>query len=1130
MLNLQFKSLFRRSIKTRVTLFTLTIFLVSIWVLSFYASSVMHQNMQRLLGEQQFSAVRNIAEEINDELSNGKAGLEDLARHIDDRLMARPDALLTMLEQSVFWGHMFNGGIFVTDARGTAIADVPLATGRIGTNYMDRDSVSVPLKQGITVVGRPAMGKKLGAPIFSIVAPIRDAGGRVIGTVVGTVNLGKPSFLDKISGKPFGKTGSFVLADRQRRVFVAGTDNSRAMSAFPAPGVSPSLDRIAQGYEGTLVYFNAVGVEVMASVKGIAVADWVLGITVPTAEAHAPVNDIRQNFIWVTLLLTLVVAGFTWWMLRRELTPLLTTTRFLAQAAYGSTTPLAVPVTDQNEIGQLVDSFNQLLCKLRQREEALTQSEAFKSGILNALASHVAVLDRHGVIVAVNTAWTCFAQDNGNPPGQAALRTDIGVNYLEICQNPEGPTTEGAQVAANGIRRVLQRKRPSFSLEYPCHAPGEQRWFHLMATPLGPSEEAGVVVVHTNLTEQHLNQIQLARYRDHLEEMVAQQTRRLEQSNAELRESEAQFRLLALNTSDGLAVFENNSIVYVSPTYLRLLGYEEQEEMGRGEDAIKALIHPQDTDRVLGTIFTAMQDKLQSATYTYRARHQLGHYIWREDSARFTYDEAGQPQRIYVVARDVSERVEVAEKLRETTQLLEQASEVAKLGGWEIDLNSRQVNWSAQVFRIFEREPCGLQSVEQASSQYLPDGQLKIRTAVAQALEHGTQWDLELQAVSDKGHMRWVHTRSQVKRADGIVVRVFGFIHDITADVLRRQALEQHQQSLQVCFDNQQTGVAVFSETRLLYCNPSFRQLLGYAITDSLDHLSMGSLVPSTDQNYLSARHKRAKAYGETLAPKLMKLSGKGGAVVTCLLSGSIVPWNGEPQFLASITHLGDSVRVEQEILASEERYERLLVTQLERQQEYIARDLHDSLGSRLAGVLMLLGGVAPKCPEFGAEIQMAQEQIQIASQASRTLARSLVPVDAIPGAFWRSLERLCQDYEKLANVQCQFCMEGDLEDVDAETGTHLFRIAQEALVNAVKHGHASRIEVMLEERADCLALTVVDNGTQLEVALGDTRSSNGIGLKSMQARARIIGGTFRWYVNDGGGVTVSVVWNMEPN
>jgi signal transduction histidine kinase len=305
--------------------------------------------------------------------------------------------------------------------------------------------------------------------------------------------------------------------------------------------------------------------------------------------------------------------------------------------------------------------------------------------------------------------------------------------------------------------------------------------------------------------------------------------------------------------------------------------------------------------------------------------------------------------------------------------------------------------------------------------------------------------------------------------------------------------------------------------------------LLGYAATDSLDHLSIGSLVPSADQHYIDARHKRAKAYGETLPPKLIKLSGNGGVVVTCLLSGSIVPWNGEQQFLASVSPLGDSIRVEQEIRASEERHERLLVTQLEQQQAHIARELHDSLGSRLAGVAMLLGGMGQRRPEVATEIKLALDNIQAAVEVSRTLAHNLMPVDASPGAFWRSLERLCADYSKLADVQCQFTMDGDFDDVGPDTGNQLFRIAQEALVNAVKHGHATRIEVSLEVGEDGFAMSVVDNGHQTSAPAGGVQSSSGIGLKSMQVRARSIGGELRWYVNDDGGITVSIVWGLEP-
>ncbi len=1008
-LGLQLKSLFSRSIKTRVTLFTLTIFVLSLWALSFYASSMLRQDMQRLVGEQQFSTVSLIADEIDHELSDRKLALEQIAGRIDARLMLTPSDLQALLTQQTILQSMFNGGLFVTDTQATAIADVPLSAGRIGTNYLDRDSVSVPLREGKTVIGRPAPGKKLGAPIFSIVAPIRDAKRQIIGALVGTFNLGLPNFLDRITQGKFGPSAGFLLISPNDRMIVTASDKRRIMETIPAAGQSPVMDRMMDNFESTGIFVNALGSEVMNSSRTIPIAGWRAVVTVPVAVAFAPVHHQQKRLLMATVLLTVLAGGLTWWMLRRQLAPLHSTARELSEIVQANRSSPVLPVTRLDEIGELVGSFNQLLQTLNEHEAKLRQSEAFKSGILNAMTSHIAVLDHKGVIVAVNSGWSRFALDNSQQPGQATPHTGVGVNYLDMCHGP-GDAVEGvAQQARAGILQVLQGRVPSFSLDYPCHSPSEQRWYTLVATPIGPADDVNVVITHTNITERKLDQLQLARYSGHLENMVAQQTRSLEQSNAALRDSQA--------------------------------------------------------------------------------------------------------------------------RLKTTAELLEQTGAVAKVGGWEIDLNSMRVTWSEQVFRIFEREPSGPLTLEQASRNFVPDSQAKVRAAVARAQEGGThreRWDVELQAVTDQGHLRWIHTLGQVEQTDGKVVRVFGSVHDVTESVLGRHAIEANQLSLQVCFDNQQTGVAVFSETALLYCNPAFRSLLGYAATQPMDHVSMGSLVPSTDQNYLSARHKRAKTYSETLPPKLLKLNGNGGVVVTCLVSGSIVPWNGEPQFLASVTAIGDLARVEQEIRASEDRYERLLVTQLEEQQAHIARELHDSMGSRLAGVVMLLGGIVQKHPELAADIQMALEQIQIAAQSSRAMAHSLVPVAALPGAFWRSLERLCLDYAKLAGVQCLFFMDGDFEEVDAETGNHLFRIAQEALVNAVKHGHASKIVVGLEEREDCLAMTVVDNGGQVLPQPGEGHSSRGIGLKSMQARAKIIDGAFKWYVNSEGGVTVSIVWGLE--
>ncbi|MEI8157741.1 MAG: cache domain-containing protein, partial [Burkholderiales bacterium] len=191
----------RHSLKTRVTLLTLALFVIGIWALAFYASRLLRDDMQRMLGEQQFSTVSVLAHEISDRLDDRVQALETVAKDAGPAMLVNADAVQALLVQRPLLQLMFNGGVFATGIDGTAIADLPLSAGRIGTNYFDRESVSIPLKEGKTMIGRPNIGKKLGAPIFSITAPIRDSKGKVIGALVGTINLGKPNFLDQIEQK-----------------------------------------------------------------------------------------------------------------------------------------------------------------------------------------------------------------------------------------------------------------------------------------------------------------------------------------------------------------------------------------------------------------------------------------------------------------------------------------------------------------------------------------------------------------------------------------------------------------------------------------------------------------------------------------------------------------------------------------------------------------------------------------------------------------------------------------------------------------------------------------------------------------------------------------------------------------
>jgi PAS domain S-box-containing protein len=294
-----------------------------------------------------------------------------------------------------------------------------------------------------------------------------------------------------------------------------------------------------------------------------------------------------------------------------------------------------------------------VLSDISERKQAEAQRLAnnkFRDAILDSVPSQIAVLDQTGNIVTVNQRWRDFALDNSQITGQPANHTAIGTNYLDICQTTSGGDTDGsATLARNGILQVMNGSAPSFQLEYPCHSPTRERWFSLAVTPLNLDNQA-VVVTHTDIT----------------------QRRQLEQAAKEA--SEDKFRMVADNTSDGVVIFDaDRRIQYVSPAYVKQLGYSEAEERNRSPHQIYALIHPEDRDAVFSGIERAIASKASDLLYAYRIQHRLGHTIWREDSARFQYDGAGNYAGACVVTRDITERKRAEAQMQETNRNLAHA-------------------------------------------------------------------------------------------------------------------------------------------------------------------------------------------------------------------------------------------------------------------------------------------------------------------------------------------------------------------------------------------------------------------------------------------------------------------------
>ena len=135
----------------------------------------------------------------------------------------------------------------------------------------------------------------------------------------------------------------------------------------------------------------------------------------------------------------------------------------------------------------------------RAAETALRESEGLKRAILDSVSSHIAVLDRNGVIVAVNRPWHRFARDNGTEPGRPAPRTEVGVDYLAVLRESRGASSDGAAEAHEGIRAVLEGRVQRFAMEYPCHATRLRTLVRHDSDPPGGSGTRGRHLPHGRL-------------------------------------------------------------------------------------------------------------------------------------------------------------------------------------------------------------------------------------------------------------------------------------------------------------------------------------------------------------------------------------------------------------------------------------------------------------------------------------------------------------------------------------------------------------------------------------------------------------------------------------------------------
>ncbi len=329
---------------------------------------------------------------------------------------------------------------------------------------------------------------------------------------------------------------------------------------------------------------------------------------------------------------------------------------------------------------------------------------------------------------------------------------------------------------------------------------------------------------------------------------------------------------------------------------------------------------------------------------------------------------------------------------------------------------------------------------------------------------------------------------------------------------------EARKQEYQAVFDNIVDGIITIDERgTIIAFNCAAEEIFGYNALHIIGR-NVSVLMPESYavehsdyiQNYLESGVNRIIGIGREVVGVR-----KNGETFPMDLAVSELKADGRRLFTGVVRDITERRLLEQEILRISDRERRR-----------IGQDLHDGLGQMLTGIGLISQNMAKRLEKEGSphseDMLEVTEMIKEADRSARNLSRGLVPVELDEIGLVGALETLVRNAGRLLGINCILKADGPVLLRDTASKSNVYRITQEAISNAVKHGKASNVSVTLSQDGRRNRLEIKDDGIGFPDVLPEDR---GMGVRIMKYRARVIGGELDIKRSEGGGTVVLCVF-----
>ena len=335
-------------------------------------------------------------------------------------------------------------------------------------------------------------------------------------------------------------------------------------------------------------------------------------------------------------------------------------------------------------------------------------------------------------------------------------------------------------------------------------------------------------------------------------------------------------------------------------------------------------------------------------------------------------------------------------------------------------------------------------------------------------------------------------------------------------------ALGDSEERLRAILATAVEGIITIDERGLIESfNPSAEKIFGYTAREAIGK-NVKLLMPAPYRrehdgyinNYHQTGHAKIIGIGREVVGQR-----KDGTVFPMDLSVSEVKLANRRMFTGFVRDITERKQLEKEIIEISNR-----------EQHRIGQDLHDGLCQELAGIELMCQvleqKLAAKSKAESKQVGDIAQLIRAAISHTRKLARGLSPVELEANGFMSALHELAANVPKLFHVECRLECPEPILIRNNVFATHLYRIVQEAINNAVRHGKARQIVISLKPWGDKIALVINDDGVGFS---NETKRSGGMGLHIMKYRAGVLDAALDIRSSvDGAGTAVVCIFNKN--